>query len=480
MKSLSRYIKQVARPILLSLSIFIVPACAVNQQKPQSPNIIIIFTDDQGYEDVGVYGSPLIATPHLDQLASDGIRCTDFYVATSVCSPSRASLLTGQLPKLNGVDGVLWPGGAGMNPEVLTIAELLKTKGYATALFGKWHLGDTQDTRPTAHGFDEYYGIPYSNDMFPHFTHKVAKNIQFNFAYNYEKFEWDKQHVKKFFKDKRKLKKDLNYASPIFEGNEVVEYPADQSLLTQKYFSRARDYISKHKNKPFLVFITPSMPHIPLFASERFKGKSKRGLYGDTIEEIDYEIGVLRRHLKNLKLDKNTLIIFSSDNGPWLSFKEHGGSAGPLRGGKFTNFEGGVRVPSIMAWPGNIPTGTVSNQISSTMDLFPTIAEITGAELSANHKLNGQSLLRHLRNPSSTINRDVHFYSLRGKVAGVRKGDWKYIRAEMVSRQKKMNLNTALLFNLKDDVSETHNLIDKFPQKVVELEQLVQDFEKTL
>jgi arylsulfatase A-like enzyme len=427
------------------------------------PNFIIVLTDDQGYGDLGVYGSPDIRTPELDRMAFEGLRFTDFYVASSVCSASRAALLSGQRGARNGVEGVFWPGQEGMSPEVLTLAELLRPAGYATALYGKWHLGDQDATRPLGQGFDEYFGIPYSNDMYVSPDHRLAESVEFGAGYSAERFRSDQATVRNWTGKRWELKQGVNGAVPLLEGNEVVEYPAEQTTLTQRYFARARHFISQNADRPFFLFLTPAMPHVPLFASAAFSGKSERGLYGDVIEEIDFEMGRLRRHLDELGLAENTLLLYTSDNGPWLDKGEDGGSAGGLRDGKFTNFEGGVRVPAIVAWPGTVPAGTVSREVVSTLDLFPTLAELAGVTPPEGRVLDGQAIGRHLRDPSSGIPREDYFYNLQGNIAGIRHGHWKYLRAGMASRQEKSNSDQPMLFDLASDPEESRNLAGRHP-----------------
>ncbi|MFT5168567.1 MAG: arylsulfatase A-like enzyme, partial [Saprospiraceae bacterium] len=302
-------------------------SCTTEKQKsPTPPNIVIIFTDDQGYQDLGCYGSPDIETPHLDQMAKEGIRFTNFYVSQPVCSASRASLLTGCYANRLGIHGAFMPFvGKGLNPGEETIAEILKPLGYATGVFGKWHLGSEEKFLPTRQGFDEYFGIPYSNDMWPHHP---QQGTVFDFG-------------------------DL----PLFENEKIIDTLDDQSMTTTWYTDHAIDFIKKNKKQPFFLYLPHSQPHVPLFVSDKFKGKSKRGLYGDVISEIDWSVGQVLKTLKENNLDEKTLVIFASDNGPWLSYGTHSGVALPLREGKGTALEGGVRVPCIMRWPGNIPQG---------------------------------------------------------------------------------------------------------------------------
>ena len=322
--------------------------------QPRLPNIVIIFTDDQGYGDVGVYGAEGFATPNLDRMAAEGIRFTDFYVAQPVCSASRAALLTGCYPNRIGISGALGPGAKdGLNAEEVTIAEICKQRGYATAIYGKWHLGHRPEFLPTRHGFDEFYGIPYSNDMWP--LHPDYVNLPEGIA-----------------------KRKRGYPDLVlFENERIVDpevTPEDQMKFTGEFTRRAVDFIDRNKDRPFFLYVPHPMPHVPLFRSEGFAGVSEQGMYGDVISEIDWSVGQILSAIKRNGLDENTLVIFASDNGPWLSFGNHGGSTGPLREGKGTTFEGGVRVPCIMRWPGRIPGQSTCTVPAMTIDILPTIA----------------------------------------------------------------------------------------------------------
>ena len=316
------------------------------QQNQALPNFIIIFTDDQGYGDLGVYGHPTIKTPSLDRMAFEGQKWTSFYVAASVCTPSRAGLLTGRLPVRSGMSSdkrrVLFPDSKGGLPETeITIARMLKTAGYSTAAIGKWHLGHLPQYLPTSHGFDHYYGIPYSNDMD---IQEEIKGYDDYFAiFNDPKVE--------------------TFNVPLMRDTFIIERPAEQTTITKRYTQEAVKYITENKEHPFFLYVAHSFPHVPLFTSEEFKGKSERGLYGDVIEEIDWSVGEILKTLKEEGLDKNTLVVFTSDNGPWLIFGTNGGSAGLLYGGKGTSYEGGVREPAIFWWPETIQPAVISKKI---------------------------------------------------------------------------------------------------------------------
>ena len=443
--------------------------CAGLMQAQHRPNIVIIFTDDQGYQDLGCYGSPLIQTPAIDGMAREGLKLTDFYVSASVSSASRAGLLTGRLNTRNGVKGVFFPESEGMPSEEITLAEALKEQGYATGCFGKWHLGDLKGHLPTDQGFDKYFGIPYSNDMYIGPSQKFASNAVFREGYTLSEAKADQNFVRNA-PNRATIKKRLNSVSPLFEGDEIIEYPCDQSTTTRRYFDKAIEFVGQNKEKPFFVYITPSMPHIPLFASEQFRGKSKRGLYGDVVEEIDWNVGRFLNYLDQQGLAESTLVIFASDNGPWLGYKEDSGSADPLRGGKFSYYAGGVRVPCILRWKGTIPAGVTSDAIIASIDLFPTIMHYAGCR-SFRQKIDGVDISSFLENPSLRL-RDEYVYVKGGEVHGIRKGDWAYLPKTGNSKFKEGDVPE--LFNLKRDIGETNNLHLEYPEKVKELQEVMQ------
>ena len=443
--------------------------CAGLMQAQHKPNIVIIFTDDQGYQDLGCYGSPLIQTPAIDGMAREGLKLTDFYVSASVSSASRAGLLTGRLNTRNGVKGVFFPESEGMPSEEITLAEALKEQDYATGCFGKWHLGDLKGHLPTDQGFDKYFGIPYSNDMYIGPSQKFASNAVFRDGYTLSEAKADQDFVRNA-PNRATIKKRLNSVSPLFEGDEIIEYPCDQSTTTRRYFDKAIEFVGQNKEKPFFVYITPSMPHIPLFASEQFRGKSKRGLYGDVVEEIDWNVGRFLNYLDQQGLAESTLVIFASDNGPWLGYKEDSGSADPLRGGKFSYYEGGVRVPCILRWKGTIPAGVTSDAIIASIDLFPTIMHYVGCK-SFRQEIDGVDISSFLKNPSLRL-RDEYVYVKGGEVHGIRKGDWAYLPKTGNSKFKEGDVPE--LFNLKRDIGETNNLHLEYPEKVKELQEVMQ------
>ncbi len=411
------------------------------------PNIVIIFTDDQGYQDVGCYGSPDISTPNLDRMAKEGIRFTQFYVSQPVCSASRASMMTGCYPNRVGVSGAFGPNRPfGLHPDEVTLAELLKPLGYATAIYGKWHLGDQSPFLPTDQGFDEYYGIPYSNDMWPYHPERP-----------------DNYPPLKLMKDDR-----------------IIDTLETQEFITTEYTERAVDFIERNKNQPFLLYVPHSMPHVPLFVSDKFRGKSPRGLYGDVISEIDWSVGQILEALQVHDLDENTWVIFTSDNGPWLSYGDHSGSALPLREGKGTTWEGGVRVPAIMRWPGTIPAGKVTDKPAMTIDIFPTVARITGADLPA-QPIDGRDMWELLIEPKTAPphHEAYFFYYRQNELQGMLSGDgrWKMYfphtyrtlngRSGGKGGQPVLYEYTETeweLYDLVEDVAEAQNVIDKFPE----------------
>ncbi|MBA3700978.1 MAG: sulfatase [Planctomycetes bacterium] len=379
--------------LLLIGSAIVVAADAPPSTVPSSPpNVVVIFTDDQGYGDVGCYGARY-ATPHLDQLAKDGTRFTSFHVAQAVCSASRSALLTGCYPNRIGFSGALGPKSqVGLADGELTIAEMLKACGYATAAVGKWHLGDQKKFLPTHHGFDSWYGLPYSNDMWP-------------------------QHPTTTFPD-----------LPLMEGDRVLALNPDQTRLTGDYTARAVSFIEANHSTPFFLYVAHSMPHVPLFVSERFKNKSGAGLYGDVISEIDWSVGEVLATLDRLQLRDNTLVIFTSDNGPWLSYGDHAGSAGGLREGKGCSFEGGTRVPCMMRWPGHIPAGRVSDDTLMTIDLLPTIARLCGGTLPT-HRIDGKDVWPLISGETGATNPHAGYamYYNRNDLQAILSGHWKLV-----------------------------------------------------
>lgn len=389
------------------------------------PNVIIVYCDDLGYGDLGCFGATDISTPNIDAIAARGIQFTEFYSASPVCSPSRAALMTGRMPQRMGIHGVFFPESfTGMPVEELTIAEVLKEQGYATGIVGKWHLGHREKYLPLQRGFDEYFGIPYSNDM-----------------------------------------ESVVY----MEGNEVVDFDVDQTYTTQTYTTKSVDFINRHKEGPFFLYLAHSMPHVPIYASEDFLGTSDRGLYGDVIQELDWSVGEIMKTLEDNGISENTLLIFSSDNGPWLVMRDHGGSAGPLREGKQFTFEGGVRVPTLAMWPNVIPPGSVYDDMAVMCDWFPTIASAAGAEIPAGLTLDGENLLPVLNGSGKRAGDQWLYYN--GQILECyRHGDWKVKKAYPGSGYQNWRQFVAehpvLLINLKEDPGERNNLAEVYPERL--------------
>jgi arylsulfatase A-like enzyme len=356
------------------------------------PNVVLVFADDLGYADVGAFGAKGFRTPHIDRLAAEGVLFTDFYVAQAVCTASRAALLTGSYPQRVGLTGAIGPRARhGISADETTLAEVLKGRGYATAIYGKWHLGHHPPFLPTHHGFDDYYGLPYSNDMWP------------------------------FHPERPEDYPPL----PLIEGEETIETNPDQSKLTGEYGRRAVAFIEANQDRPFFLYLAHSMPHVPLFASEGFRGRTRQGLYGDVVQEIDDTVGRILATLQRLELDESTLVIFTSDNGPWLSYGNHAGSTGPLREGKGTSFEGGVRVPFVARWPGRIPRGAVVREPAMTIDLLPTIAELVGAPL-PEQPIDGKDIRPLLlAEPGAVSPHEALFFWWGRHLQAVRSGRWK-------------------------------------------------------
>ena len=393
---------------ILIFAILLLPYSSRAQQssrKTATPNIILIFMDDMGFGDLGSYGALNYNTPKLDKMAADGIRFTNFLAAQAVCSASRAALLTGAYPNRIGITGALFPGSkVGISGEETTIADMLKLRGYATGIFGKWHLGDSKEFLPPNHGFDEYFGIPYSNDMWPFdFDATPAKgaNRKSNFP---------------------PLTLIRNFA-PV----DTISTLEDQGALTSKLTTAAIGFIKRNKKKPFFAYIPYPMMHIPINASPPFRGKSRQGLYGDVVQEVDYNVGLIMEALRAEKLEENTIVIFTSDNGPWLNFGDHAGSSGGFREGKGTSFEGGQRVPFIIQWKGKIPAGLVSSQLCSTIDILPTLAALTRSALPS-RKIDGVDISMILRGDlTASPRREMLYYYKKNALEAVRIDHWKYV-----------------------------------------------------
>lgn len=460
---------------LFALSLFFAGSCKpkVAEEKKPAPNVVIVFTDDQGYQDLSCFGSPNIYTPHLDQIAADGLRLTNFYAAQAVCSASRAALLTGCYPNRIGIKEALFPQSKiGINPMETTLAEMLQEQGYKTGIFGKWHLGHLPKFLPNNHGFDEFMGIPYSNDMWP---------------VDYEGNQVDKNH--------RKAKRYPQL--PFFKNFDVVKEIKtleDQAQLTTELTEAAVDFIERNKDTPFFLYVPHPMPHTPIAVSDKFKGKSGQGRYGDVIMEIDWSVGQIMNKLKEHQLDKNTIFIFTSDNGPWLNFGNHAGSASPLREGKGTAWEGGQREPCVVSYPNGIEGGRVIDTPMMTIDLLPTIAEITGAKL-PELKIDGKSVWDIWTGKSNKSPHDAYFFYYKSnELHGVRYNGWKlyfpHTYRSLNGREGgkdgypvnyDMNeIDEIELYDLKNDISESKNVADQHPKIVLEIKSLADEMRKKL
>ncbi len=421
--------------------------------KCEQPNFIIFFTDDQGYNDVGCFGSPNIKTPHLDEMAKQGIKFTSFY-AQPLCGPSRAALLTGSYPIRIAEPGNIKNFHTKLHPKEITIAEILKTAGYQTACIGKWHAGEEPEQMPLKQGFDYYYGTPkYNGNM--------------------------------------KLIEQSPHRSSVLRNNDTlmtINTFEEMGQLTKMYTGEAVNFIKQNKDKPFFLYLSHNMPHVPLGASENFRGKSEGGFYGDVIEELDWSMGEVLKTLKEEGLEENTLVVFVSDNGPWIEEKigDHAGSAFPLRGAKAQTWEGGVRVPCIMQWKGQIEEGVTNNELFTTMDFLPTFAEMAGAKLPQELTIDGKSFKNViLKNEKSK--HDYFYYYAYTHLQAVRDKEWKLVLPRkkepgyMKWRGRKIDkVDEIQLFNLINDKEEKHNLAEKYPEKVKELMLAIEDGRKEL
>ena len=400
------------------------------------PNIILINCDDLGYGDLGCYGSTVNKTPALDRMAEQGMKFTDFYMASSVCSPSRGAMMTGCYPRRIGFGSfegrwVLFPGqGVGLNPEEITIAGLLKTQGYATMLVGKWHCGDQPEFLPTRHGFDHYYGLPYSNDM----GRQAGRQTQYP-------------------------------PLPLLQDEEVLQAQPDQAALTERYVEHAVRFIREHRDEPFFLYLAHMHVHLPIYPADRFLKQSNNGRYGGAVECIDWSVSVILHELQQLGLDESTLVVFTSDNG---ARGDYGGSNGPLRGRKGTTWEGGQRVPCIMRWPHQIPAGSTCPEIATSMDLLPTFAQLANTDAPADRVIDGKDIRPLMFGEQDAASpHEAFFYYFRDNIDAVRSGKWKlHIR--------KGDAAVKELYNLETDIGETTNLYDQYPEVVQALEATIQ------
>ncbi|MGB2807759.1 MAG: sulfatase [Sedimentisphaerales bacterium] len=445
--------RDILKTVGLGAASLVVPGCASPAQQipPRAstgkPNFIIIFTDDQGYQDVGCFGSPNINTPNLDRMAAEGTKFTDFYSAASVCSPSRAALLTGCYPPRVSITKVLFPRDSiGLNPDEVTIADILKAQGYATACVGKWHLGHLPQFLPTSNGFDSYFGIPYSNDM------DGVKGRNRNLDRAWQEKDYSPWNV------------------PLMRDEKIIERPADQTTLIERYTQEAVSFIHKNKNNPFFLYLPHTMPHVPLFVSDEFFVADAHKAYKATIEQIDSSVGRVLEALKKAGVDKNALVVFTSDNGPWLSKKHHGGSALPLRDGKFTTYEGGMREPTIMRWPGKIPAGQVCGEVCGTIDLLPTFAKLAEGKMPPDRVIDGKDIWPLMSGkPGAESPHKAYFYYRGNNLEAVRSGKWKLRRGKKTE-----------LYDLEADISETNNVAAEHTGIVKRLNYIMKEFDREL
>jgi arylsulfatase A-like enzyme len=443
--------------VLAGLAVLAQGAGSAHSAEDRPPNFVIVFADDLGYGDLGCYGAKNIVTPNLDRMAREGNRLTSFYVAQAVCGASRAALLTGCYPNRIGMLGAPGPQARhGIHPDEMTLAEVLQQRGYATAMYGKWHMGHQHEFLPLQHGFDDYFGLPYSNDMWP------------NHPTNGRDYP----------------------PLPLIAGNDVIELNPDQTQLTTWYAERAVKFIEANRDTPFFLYVAHAMPHVPLFVSDKFQGKSKQGRYGDVIQEIDWSVGQILDALRRTGLDENTLVLFTSDNGPWLSYGNHAGSAGPLREGKGTAWEGGVRVPCIVRWPGHVRAGSESVEVAATIDLLPTFAHLAGEPLLTGEplperKIDGANAWPVLSGqPDARSPHEAYYYYWGNELQAVRSGRWKlhfpheYRSLTGPAGQDGRpggytNQRCGLeLYDLESDVGERNNVAAQNPEVVQRLQNL--------
>lgn len=439
------------RAFILGLTLLL----SVSASAASKPNVVIIYMDDMGYADIGAFGATDYATPRIDSLAKSGRKLTHFHVAQAVCSASRAALMTGCYPNRIGIHGALGPQSKhGIHSEEMTLAEVVKQKGYATCAVGKWHLGHHQPFLPKQHGFDQYYGLPYSNDMWP------------------------------YHPERPKSGKGGFPALPLIEGNEIIDTDvthADQSHLTADYTTHAVKFIEENKSSPFFLYLAHSMVHVPLFVGDAFKGKSGKGLFADVMMEVDWSVGKVLDTLKKHNLEENTLVIFSSDNGPWLSYGDHAGSSGPLREGKGTSWEGGTRVSCLMSWPGKIPAGTVSDTPLMTIDILPTLAHLIGADLPS-HPIDGKNAWPAISGPENTPGPQEFYatYYENNQLQAITTGDGKWKlqlphgyrslngnpggSGGIPAKYQQLKIPTAELYDLKADIGEKSDVSAQNPE----------------
>lgn len=448
--------------LILTLAVCCASASERSTDRPTPPNLVIIYCDDLGYGDLGCYGHPTIRTPHLDRMAAEGMKFTNFYSAASVCTPSRAALLTGRLPIRSGMCSdtrrVLFPDSAGgLPPDEITLAEALKQQGYTTACIGKWHLGHLPPYLPMKQGFDSYFGIPYSNDM----DRRPERGPKGRDAFKKPRIEY--------------------WNVPLLRGEKIVERPANQHTLTKRYTEEAVKLLRANRDRPFFLYLAHTMPHVPLFASDKFQGKSTRGLYGDVVEEIDWSVGQILRCLREEKLQHKTLVFFSSDNGPWLTFDEQGGSAGLLRDGKGSTWEGGMRVPGLAWWPGTVPAGVTTQELGCTMDLFTTAIQLAGGTPPADRIVDGLDLTPVLTGKGKSP-RDTMLYYRGTRLYAARHGPWKahFVTRPAYGKEEAVEHDPPLLYHLGHDPGEKLNVAREHPEVLTTIHKVVAAHRKGL
>jgi len=444
------------RTFLLFICVALTSFLSLGHAAERPPNFVLIYCDDLGYGDIGPFGAQGYQTPNLDRMAAEGMKFTDFHSAAAVCSASRVALMTGCYPQRVGILGALGPNAkVGINENEMLIPEVLKQRGYATAIFGKWHLGDNPRFLPTRHGFDRYFGLPYSNDMWP------------NHPTNGKAYP----------------------PLPLIEGEKVIQKMPDQTQLTTWYTERAVQFIQENKDRPFFVYVPHSMPHVPLFVSDKFKGKTERGLFGDVIAEIDWSVGQILSAIKSSGIDEQTLVLFTSDNGPWLSYGDHAGNAGPLREGKGSTWDGGHLEPTLARWPGKIPAGKVCKELTATIDVLPTFAKLAGAEPPKDRIIDGLDIWPLMAGTEGAKTpHDRFYYYWAFGLEAVRSGPWKLhlphdyrtLAGGAGGKDGKpvpyKNAKTDLaLYNLENDVGEKTNVAEQNPDVVKRLLALAEE-----
>jgi arylsulfatase A len=455
--------QRLSRQFVLASSLALLCLTTESPGRDGPPNVIVIFMDDMGYADIGPFGAEGYETPNLDRMAAEGRKFTDFYVTQAVCSASRAGLLTGCYNLRVGIHGALGPKAThGIHSDETTLAEICKQKGYATACYGKWHLGHHKKFLPPQHGFDDYFGIPYSNDMWP--WHPGVRHLPME------------ERIKRW------------PHLPLFEKNQIINpevTPKDQEQLTTQITERAVGFVDSNKDRPFFLYVPHPMVHVPLYVSDKFRGKSQRGLFGDVMMEIDWSVGEILGAVRRNKLEEDTLVIYTSDNGPWLSYGDHAGSAGPLREGKGTMFDGGCRESALMWWPGTIPSGTQCSEPAMTIDILPTVAKVIGAELPS-HKIDGKSILPLFKGMSGAKSpHEAYFFYYGSQLQAMRMGRWKL---HFPHKYRTMNGRPGgtggipedyrqaeiglALFDLQTDIGESRDVSAAHPNIIAEMQRL--------